>query len=90
MALSGNQKYLEYARDIHESGTYLLEVINDVLDMSKIEAGRLNLNIKAIDAGERSSRTASAWLLQWRRSGRIEVKRAGLKATRTCAPTNVL
>ena len=47
----GSQKYAEYAEDIHESGRYLLEVINDILDMSKIEAGRLTLDIKPIDAG---------------------------------------
>jgi two-component system cell cycle sensor histidine kinase PleC len=39
----GAEKYREYCRDIHESGQYLLEVINDVLDMSKIEAGGIRL-----------------------------------------------
>ncbi len=40
----GSDKYTEYTRDIHESGNYLLGMINDVLDMSKIEAGRVAID----------------------------------------------
>jgi two-component system, cell cycle sensor histidine kinase PleC len=39
----GAEKYSEYSRDIRESGQYLLEVINDILDMSRIEAGGIKL-----------------------------------------------
>jgi two-component system, cell cycle sensor histidine kinase PleC len=39
----GADKYHEYSRDIRESGQYLLDVINDILDMSKIEAGGIKL-----------------------------------------------
>ena len=39
----GTEKYTEYSRDIRESGEYLLDVINDILDMSKIEAGGIRL-----------------------------------------------
>ncbi len=45
----GSDKYYEYCRDIHSSGEYLLDVINDVLDMSKIEAGRLKLDLEPVE-----------------------------------------
>ncbi|SON54990.1 Non-motile and phage-resistance protein [Hartmannibacter diazotrophicus] len=45
----GSPKYDEYCQDIHESGTYLLNVISDILDMSKIEAGRVNLTLESVD-----------------------------------------
>jgi two-component system cell cycle sensor histidine kinase PleC len=44
----GADKYHEYCRDIMDSGRYLLDVINDILDMSKIEAGRLRLDIEEL------------------------------------------
>lgn len=45
----GSEKYLEYCSDINESGTHLLDVINDILDMSKIETGKFDIKLEAID-----------------------------------------
>jgi len=45
----GSEKYQEYCHDILNSGHYLLEVINDILDMSKIEAGRMKLDMEPLD-----------------------------------------
>src|SRR5262249_53036025 len=47
----GTEKYSEYCRDIHQSGQYLLDVINDILDMSKIEAGRIRPDFSEVRLG---------------------------------------
>jgi two-component system cell cycle sensor histidine kinase PleC len=48
----GSEKYQEYCHDILTSGHYLLEVINDILDMSKIEAGRMKLDLEQLDLSQ--------------------------------------
>ncbi len=45
----GDQRYGEYARLIHESGDHLLNVVNDILDMSKIEAGKFSIVVEPFD-----------------------------------------
>lgn len=45
----GSHKYIEYLGDIHLSAKHLLEIINEVLDMSKIESGKVDLDEQEID-----------------------------------------
>ena len=47
-----NAHYLQYARDIRQSGAHLLEIISGVLDLSKSEAGKLKLTCQTLDLGE--------------------------------------
>jgi two-component system cell cycle sensor histidine kinase PleC len=48
----GDARYKDYARDILNSGQHLLAVINDILDMSKIEAGKMTLRLEPVSVGE--------------------------------------
>jgi signal transduction histidine kinase len=40
----GNARYLQYVKDIHASGQHVISLVNDLLDLSKVEAGKLDLN----------------------------------------------
>jgi signal transduction histidine kinase len=44
-----NDKQAEYVSDIHDSGKHLLSLINDILDLSKVEAGRMELDVTTFD-----------------------------------------
>jgi PAS domain S-box-containing protein len=46
----GNDRYKDYVKDIHASGAHVMSLVNDLLDLSKIEAGKLDLNLAAVDA----------------------------------------
>ncbi len=58
------EKYGEYGEMIHESGQHLLDLINDVLDMSKIEAERFQLSLERFDAREAVSASLRLMRLQ--------------------------
>ena len=44
-----NERYLEYAGHIHDSGKHLLDLINDMLDLAKVESGKLELEEEVVD-----------------------------------------
>ena len=48
----GNPKYVEYLNDVHDSGLHVLSLVNDLLDLTKAQAGRLDLHLEALDVGE--------------------------------------
>ena len=60
----GSEKYEDYIRDIHSSGAYLLGVINDILDMSKIEAGQFSIEREGIDLAPLINETVRVVALQ--------------------------
>ena len=65
----GSPRYLEYAGLIHESGGHLLELINSILDMSKIEAGRFKLTPERFDLAETVRHTLRLVRFQADRNG---------------------
>ena len=46
----GNERYKDYMKDIHRSGEHVMSLVNDLLDLSKIEAGKMDLTFTAVDA----------------------------------------
>ena len=48
----GNERYKQYLKDIHASGSHLVALLNDLLDLSKIEAGKLELSFISVNLNE--------------------------------------
>jgi signal transduction histidine kinase len=69
----GEPRYADYARDIHASGTHLLNVIGDILDIAKAESGNAELDEQPVDLAEIA--TASVRLIDPRaHAGQIRVE----------------
>ncbi|MGW9329361.1 ATP-binding protein [Bosea sp. NPDC055594] len=47
-----NERYKEYLRDIHQSGGYVISLVNDLLDLAKIEAGKLDLDFVSVSLND--------------------------------------
>ncbi|WEX88059.1 PAS domain S-box protein [Sinorhizobium garamanticum] len=55
----GHPRYIEYAGDIGRSGRHVLDIVNDLLDISKIEAGEMDLDFSAVDINDAVSEAVS-------------------------------
>ncbi|MBI1986608.1 MAG: MASE1 domain-containing protein [Rhodospirillales bacterium] len=93
----GQDKYVEYASDIHASGKYLLDLVNDILDISTIEAGKKSLYKEELSVGEAvdecSPATPGSGALRCRRRFPATCRRSTPTAGRSsrsssiCSPT---
>jgi signal transduction histidine kinase len=64
---------MEYSRDINESGVHLLDIINDILDLSKAEAGKLSLTYEEVHVGKSISKCVTI-LSERAAKGGVEIR----------------
>ncbi|MGO4704820.1 ATP-binding protein [Microvirga sp. 2MCAF38] len=48
----GNERYKDYLRDVHASGAHVISLVNDLLDLAKIEAGRMDLTFTSVNLND--------------------------------------
>ena len=73
----GNERYKQYLKDIHSSGGFLLSLVNDLLDLSKIEAGKLDLSFAPVSLNEAALQAIA--LLQPQANGKGLILRSSLQ-----------
>jgi signal transduction histidine kinase len=79
----GHRKYVEYAEDVYKSGAHLLDLINDVLDLSKIDAGKMELRETVFSVTELINDTAM--LLREKARGHVSMELCLSAPTRVMA-----
>ncbi len=72
-----DERYIQYAADINDSGTHLLNLINDILDISKLEAGKLELNETACSVAD-TIESALRFVRQAAARGSVTLAQEGL------------
>ncbi|MGI2032522.1 ATP-binding protein [Rhizobium panacihumi] len=72
----GHPRYIEYANDIGRSGRHVLDIVNDLLDISKIEAGEMDLEFEAVGLNETVSEAVS--IIQPQANGQRVIIRTAL------------
>jgi two-component system cell cycle sensor histidine kinase PleC len=74
----GDKKYHEYCADIRQSGHFLLEIISDILDMTRLESGRISLDLESIDLATLIAETVRAFAAEAEQSQvRLETEMSG-------------
>ncbi len=71
----GNERYRDYLKDMHAAGTHLVSLLNDLLDLSKIETGQLDLNFINIELNDLTQQCVGVMQPQANR-GRIIIRTA--------------
>ena len=83
-----NPTYREYAHDIHASGQHLLDLINEILDLSRIEAGRYQLNEEPLTLTHVVEECCHLMTLRARSKGITHRRGVRARTCRACSATS--
>ena len=83
----GNERYREYLKDIHAAGTHLVSLLNDLLDLSKIETGQLDLTFANVSLNDLTQQCVGIMQPQANRA-RIIIRTSLTPGCRRSSPTS--